>query len=437
MRVVLALLAVSVFINYVDRSNLSVAAPLLKDELGLSASQLGILLSSFFWTYGLFQILSGWLVDRFNVNWVMAAGFFLWSVATGVTGLLHGFAALLVVRLVLGMGESVAYPSYSKILSKHFPESQRGFANALIAAGLACGPAFGLLLGGTLMARFGWRSFFIGLGLVSLLWIPLWLRWMPHADGVSATNEAEPVPPTLEILKQRSAWGSFAGLFCYAYLLYFLLTWLPFYLVRERHFSMGAMARIGGCLYLAQALSSALCGRLSDRWIAAGGTPTRVRKTVVVAGSLCAAVLLVASALAGPAASAALLVLVGAALGVTVSGLWPMTQTLAGPQASGRWTGLQCAFGNSSGAITAAATGLLLQRTGHFLWAFALAAGIHAVGALCWLFLVGPIEPVRWKRVQIPIIQINAGNSARWRRRSPLTKLINEDALAGARASLK
>ncbi len=126
---VLVLLAFSVFINYVDRGNLSIAAPMLKDELGLSASQLGILLSSFFWTYGFFQILSGWLVDRLNVNWVMAIGFLLWSAATSITGFVHGFTALLVVRLILGMGESVAYPSYSKKLKKYFPESQRGVAN--------------------------------------------------------------------------------------------------------------------------------------------------------------------------------------------------------------------------------------------------------------------------------------------------------------------
>jgi fucose permease len=231
---------------------------------------------------------------------------------------------------------------------------------------------------------------------------------MPRGHGLAAKGDAGPAPSSLEILKQRSAWGSFAGLFCSAYLIYFLLTWLPFYLVRERHFSMYAMARIGGCLYLAQALSSALCGRLSDSWIAAGGTPTRVRKTVVVVGSLCAAVLLAASALAGSTASAILLILVGAAMGVTISGLWPITQTLAGPQASGRWTGLQCAFGNSSGAIVAAATGFLLERSGHFLWAFALAAGIHSVGALCWIFLVGPIEPVRWTPVPIPVVQMKA-----------------------------
>jgi len=159
MSIVLALLAFSVFINYIDRGNLSIAAPMLKDELGMSASQLGLLLSSFFWTYSLFLILSGWLVDRVSVSWVMAIGFFLWSAATSATGFLHGFTALLVVRLVLGIGESVAYPAYSKILAKYFPASQRASANSIIASGLACGPAFGMLLGGVLISRVGWRSF--------------------------------------------------------------------------------------------------------------------------------------------------------------------------------------------------------------------------------------------------------------------------------------
>src|SRR5271155_5496557 len=108
---VLILLGLSVLLNYIDRSNLSIAAPLLKDELHLSASQLGILLSAFFWTYSGCQLASGWLVDRFDVKWVFAVGFFLWSIATAVTGLLHSFAALLMVRVLLGLGESVAYPS--------------------------------------------------------------------------------------------------------------------------------------------------------------------------------------------------------------------------------------------------------------------------------------------------------------------------------------
>jgi len=105
----IALLALSALINYIDRGNLSIAAHLLKGELDLSASQVGILLSSFFWTYSLFLPASGWLADRFYVKWVMALGFFLWSGATTVTGGLHAFTALLTARLMLGVGESVAY----------------------------------------------------------------------------------------------------------------------------------------------------------------------------------------------------------------------------------------------------------------------------------------------------------------------------------------
>src|SRR2546422_7109494 len=102
----LILLAICILINYVDRGNLSIAAPLIKDELGISASQLGILLSAFFWTYSCCQLLSGWLVDHFDVKWVFAAGFLLWSSATAVTGIVRSLALLLAVRVILGIGES-------------------------------------------------------------------------------------------------------------------------------------------------------------------------------------------------------------------------------------------------------------------------------------------------------------------------------------------
>src|ERR1700747_3138180 len=116
----LFLLALSVFINYVDRGNLSIAAPLLKNELGMSPSQLGVLFSAFFWTYTAVLLVCGWLVDRFDVNRVLAAGFLVWSLATAGTSLVRGYAMLLVMRLILGIGESVAFPSYSKIFAQHF-----------------------------------------------------------------------------------------------------------------------------------------------------------------------------------------------------------------------------------------------------------------------------------------------------------------------------
>src|SRR5580692_5035450 len=202
---VAALLAISTFINYTDRGSLSLAVPLLQSELQLSPWQIGILLSSFFGTYTSFQIVSGWLVDRFNVNWVLAGGFFVWTIATAATGLVHGFQMLLVMRLILGVGESVAFPSYSKILAKHFPESLRGRANSFIASGIAGGPAFGIFFGAMLIARYGWRPFFIGLGLISLLWLLPWTKWMPKGPGLDVPVR-ERTPSIPEILLQRSAW---------------------------------------------------------------------------------------------------------------------------------------------------------------------------------------------------------------------------------------
>ena len=157
---VLFLLGLSVLINYIDRSNLSIAAPLIKDELNISGAQLGTLLAGFFYTYALLQIPAGWLVDRFDAKWVFGLGFFIWSASTAVTGLLHGFVALLIARVVLGIGESVAFPAYGKIIATHFQENRRGFANAVVITGLALGPALGMLIGGYVVDRFGWRPFF-------------------------------------------------------------------------------------------------------------------------------------------------------------------------------------------------------------------------------------------------------------------------------------
>ena len=321
LRGVLILMVVSVAINYIDRGSLSTAVPLLEKELALSPMQLGILLSAFFWTYSFLQIVSGWLADRYDVKWVMAIGFLVWSVAAAATGLVytfswsvptvangvvHAFGLLLVFRLLLGVGESVAFPCYSKIIARNYAEHQRGLANALIDAGGKVGPALGTLAGGVLMSHCGWRPVFIVLGLGSLLWLPAWFKWVPRQrqPGRIATSGG---PGFVEILSQRSAWATFMGHFCGNYLWYFLLTWLPGYLVKERGFSMDTMAVVGSLAFFVTATATTITGWLADRAIAAGSTPTRIRKTCTITGLAFATVILAVVVVPGSFASMAFL----------------------------------------------------------------------------------------------------------------------------------
>ena len=405
---VLVLLCVSVLINYIDRSNLSIAAPLIKDELGISSAQLGMLLSAFFWTYALMQMPAGWLVDRFDVKWVFAAGFFLWSVATAVTGLLHGFLALMLIRIILGIGESVAFPSYSKVLCTHFREERRGFANALIAGGLSLGPALGMLIGGTAVGRFGWRPFFLTLGLGALLWLVPWSAWMPKRTESPQTPPYpwSGLPPLFGL---RSVWGTCLGQASVNYYLYFLVTWLPFYLVRGRHLSMNAMAREGGLLFMMSSLSVIACGKLSDRWIMAGSSISLVRKGTMAGGSVGLGICLVCLALIPDSLFIWMLAPTGIMLGIAFCSMWAVPQTLAGREMVGRWTGLQNFVGNLGGGVAPWLTGYLLDRTGQFYWPFFITAAVAFLGALSWTILIGPIEPVDWGRVSTRKVAILPG----------------------------
>ena len=380
----LLLLVLSVFINYVDRGNLSIAAPLLKNELNISASQLGILLSAFFWTYTAMLFICGWFVDRFDVNRVLALGYLVWSLSTAVTGIVHGFAMLLLIRLFLGMGESVAFPCYSKILARHLPEHSRGFANGAIIAGMKLGPAAGTLGGGLLMANYGWRPVFLGIGLLSLVWLPAWLKWMPRGETPAQSIGAS--PRAIDILQQRPFWATAAGAFCCAYPLYFTITWLPFYLVHEQHLSLQEMAKIAALYYTVDAAAALATGWLTDFWIRRGLAAGAMRKTAMVLGWTTAAVGLLGCSSAGPHSYLAWLIVAAVGLGTGNANIWTFTQTLAGPRAVGRWAGLQNGFGNLAGVIGPALTGFTVDWTGHFQVAIEITAVICFLGALVWLF---------------------------------------------------
>jgi MFS family permease len=389
------LLVASIGINYIDRGSIGVAERYLMADFHLNHERFGALQSTFFWTYAFCQILSGWLVDRFNVNRVLAVGFLLWSGAMLGTAMATGIGFLVGVRLLMGVGESVAYPSYSKILAGNFREQQRGLANALIDAGCKLGPAIGML-GGFVMALWGWRSFFYIIGAISMLWLLPWLIFAPK-DQALVREQTGRVPGYMEICTKRAAWGTFFGLFCTNYVWFFMLTWLPSFYRERLHFSQGEMSVFGSIPLFVVAASTIASGWLSDRLIANGASPNKVRKSFCVVGLLGSSVMMGAVLANDPNTSLALLCVSAFGYGIFSSNLWAITQTCAGPWAAGRWTGAQNFVGNLAGILAPWLTGYIVDRTGHYYWAFAIVAAFCFGGALCFGVMVPRVETVTWR----------------------------------------
>jgi predicted MFS family arabinose efflux permease len=252
------------------------------------------------------------------------------------------------------------------------------------------------LVGGLLIARFGWRFLFLSLGLVSLTWLLPWIWWSAAANREVERKERIR-PGTLQILCRRETWGTSMGMFALGYAWTFLISWLPTYLMNERGLSMRSVAVLGSLPFWAMASTSLLGGWWSDRWIASGGGVTRVRKTFLAGGLLlCSATLLPAAVVRSPLICAALLVVSCSALGFFTSNVWAVTQTLAGPLAAGSWTGVQNAVGNLGGVLSPALTGVVVSKTGSYFIPFALSSAVLFVGVLCYFTLVGKICEVRW-----------------------------------------
>lgn len=389
------LLGVAVFINYVDRGNLATAGPLLKAELKLSNTSFGLLISAFFWVYAPAQLLAGWAAQRFCAYRVLAAGLALWAVATMATGLAGGFASLLALRLVLGLGEAVIFPCASKLIADHVPPERYGQANSVTAIGLSVGPAFGTYVGGLVMAYYGWRPSFILFGALSLLWLIPWLQ----LRRTTARPHASAAPSLIAIARRRPAIAAATGHFCVNYSFYFMLAWLPVYLVKVHGYSIAGMAAMGGLLYLVEAASALLFGYLPDRWIAAGASPNRARKTMMAGGTLISAAALLAAGLGDANIALGALFVSKIFGGMTGSNIYATGQTLAGPSAAGKWVGFQNAVGNLAGIIAPLLAGWLIDRSGNFTAAFLVAASISLLGSFCWGVAIGRIEPLRWTGV--------------------------------------
>ncbi|WP_353229455.1 MFS transporter [Novosphingobium sp.] len=397
-----AMLALAMFINFADRGSLAVAAPLLGRQLAIGPAAMGILLSSFFWTYSLAQPLAGMVAQRWPIRWVMAGGLLAWSLATMLCGLAGGFYSLLLLRMLVGLGESVIYPANARFLAEHAPAHQSGQANGVISAAMFAGPVAGTLVGGLVLAQYGWRPVFVVLGGVSLLWLLPWFATTLPAPspraGAHAAATTDAPPGWIEMLTNRRFWAVSIGHFCYCYPAYLLLTWLPSFLVNAQHYSLSQLAWIGAAIPLCSAAGCVISGTLSDRGIAAGRDETAMRKRFMVGGMAATGLSMLAATFA-PDGAVVVVCLASTAFSCGIMSPMSFTaaQKLAGPLAAGRWMGLQNMIGNLAGIAAPIITGLVVAQTGSYRMAFLIPAVMCLGGMAAWGPWMGPITPVAWR----------------------------------------
>jgi MFS family permease len=366
----------------------------MKSELGLSATEFGVAVSAFFWVYAPIQLFIGRLCDRFSVYWVFAAGVALWALSTTFTTLVAGLTSLIVLRIFLGIGESVAFPGSSKMIAAHVPASGRGMANGIIGAGLALGPAVGTLAGGLITASYGWRAMFLTFGLMTFLWLFPWsavVRTIPVAERADCLASV----PISKVASRWSLWAMGIAHFFNVYGFYFLLTWLPLFLVQSRGFTIQQMSFLATTAQLGFAVSVLLFGWHSDRWTRSGRDEGPYRRWTIVAGQLVAAACIVGILVSDSLPALILwLALAGASYGTSTPSLYGIAQMFAGPRASGTWVGVQNAHGNTAGFVMPIVTGVMIDETGTYAGGFYLAAAIVGFGALWWVVGVPRIRQI-------------------------------------------
>lgn len=400
-RIVL-LVSAALAINYVDRGNLATAAPLLQDELHLSGTQLGVLLSAFYYSYVLAMVPMGWLAERYGAHRVLAVGIAIWSVATLLTGFAYGFWSILLLRLMLGVGEASGFPCASQLFASQLRPAQIDMANGVLGFSYLVGPAIGTLLGGLLMPIIGWRAVFIIFGVVSL--IVVWpIARMRVARSAQASGDAvtSAGPSFGVILRQRGLWGASLGHFAGNYNFYFILAWLPAYLVKEREFSMNEMAAVAGGAYLINAISAFAAGSLVSAWTRSGRSANVLYKSLMAlnhVGSLICMIGMVMLPIEGCIASLWIFQVV---VGLASPAYYAIPQIMAGGQAAGRWVGVQNACGNVAGIIAPTLTGVLLDATGTFSSAFLLAGALNILGIVGWVWLLPRVQPINWAQATL------------------------------------
>jgi MFS family permease len=383
---IVGLLSVAGFINYLDRAIVSVALPVIGVDLHLGPAAKGVLLSAFFWSYCLMQLPVGWVADRCNLRWLYAGGFVVWSMACGFTGFVAALWALTVMRVLLGIGESVYMPGGMKIVSILFGPKERGLA----AGVMDCGSRAGLALGAPLIAFLvhgeGWQKAFMVLGFGSAVWLIPWLAISPpqlrRADAAPAASLSR-----MAAKFDRNLLGMCLGHICYGYYWYLLVTWLPAYLVESRHMSLQRAGTLVSIPYMVFTLSEPLGGWIADRLMRFGWKERRARKAVVTVAYLSSVMLLVAGRTAND--TTAVLMLGAASLvGLSTGNLYTLAASVAPEGMEGMWLGCLNFAGNIPGIAAPIITGLLIARTGSYFPGFVVAVAVLLTGVPIYWWMV-------------------------------------------------
>ena len=393
-----ALLLTGMTFCYAQRGTLSIAAPFMIRELGINTETMGLMLSAFSWCYCFMQVPSGWMVDRFGVRRAYASGFGLWSIACALTGAFRAIPAIMFFRVVMGVGQSVAFPASARTVADWFPDTGRGAVNSSYLIGVRLGQALINAAGVGLIAVYGWRMFFVVSGLVPLVWIIPWMlilrRWeTPAMAGVSRMSNPFTFGATFGLLRHPTVLGTFLGFFAYDYVWFVFVYWLPGYLRLERHFTPAQMAFHASVPFLLMSVAIVLSGIVTDRLIHAGFREVPVRKTFIAIGFAIALAIVPAGLVADNGTSVWLLVTSLCGIGLAAPNTWSITQACCAKRLVGTVSGIQNFGGNVAGIIAPWLTGAIAYRTGSFASAFVVCGFVLAGGVLAyWLLMNERVE---------------------------------------------
>ena len=407
----LGLLVTAMVISYIERGNISMAAPLITDLFNLDAEKKGYIFSAFLLGYTLMQIPAGRLVDRYGIRKTYAISFFFWCLTAASFGLATVFWNLIVLQVMLGVWESISGPAGNAYVAKYFKEDERGFASGLLLSGTKIGPAVGAILAGALIAGYGWRMLFLLCGFIPLIWLFPWLLLYRKQGKIekntgmeevltvgsqtfSAINEKGNIT-VAQLFQKRKTWGIFGGYFFYGYVWYLYISWLPGYLYDVLGLSIRETGWWSGFAYGSLAVVVVLSGWAADKLIKKGNTPTKIRKRFIVTGFLCGSLILTVPLIHDSTYSITMVIIAISGMGLATANTWAITQSVAPPGTIGTLAGIQNFGATFGGLIAPVVTGFLIKATHSYSPAFVLAGLCMLAGIACYQFLIGQVEPIK------------------------------------------